>query len=358
MIPVATQEKRPDPAAEPIDRRCWKLLPRRSLFLVLGTYLALLVISLVVSERCNLGFRHPQWRMKQLAVLFDDAARNGSDIVYLGTSRMMAGVIPMEVDRAYAALKPGGTMRGHNLGVELCDWTMMYALLCRYLATAATGPRVVLVEVGMIDANRSQHRLLRNVARPQEVLDFLEEWTLLQSVELMFAVLGRGPQDLVGAAFCSKADARAVLGHAGWVLQTGAVGVSVSNKEAVLRLSLEDVLGKRARMSMDNEEIFGMPRRILKRIAARCEERGIRLLLVHVPHFKEPRLSQSRFDYLNTQGELLEPDYPTLYRPELFHEAVHLNEQGAVELSLEIGRYLAGERWPTVEEWLAGRDAR
>ena len=51
-------------------------------------------------------------------------------------------------------------------------------------------------------------------------------------------------------------------------------------------------------------------------------------------------------------GELIEPDYPALFLPGRYEEGVHLNEDGARELSTQLGRYLAGERWGSVEDWL------
>ena len=321
-------------------------------FRVVAMFLVLFPACLVVSEGLGLNFSHQNERLRELGILFEEARQHPADILYLGSSRTMLGVSPVEVEREYRRLRPDESMRGVNLGFELSDWAVMFSLLSRYLRQVEA-PRVVALEVGLIDAHRKQHRLMKNFVHPGDLPALFGSWSFANWLELGLGVVARGPVDLAFALTMPDLDGQAICKRGGWVEKGGALRHILDRRDKVADTDLVPLLARRARGDINRLNKVELSRRFAKRVAELCDERGVRLVFVHIPQFMEPRLNLHQWEFYRRLGEVLEPDYPRLYRTELYREHVHVNREGAREFSAQIGRFLAGEPVPDIDAWIS-----
>lgn len=326
---------------------------RQRPFQLIGLFLALQLALLVVSESCLLSFRHHSWRLREMRVLLEEATEESTDVLLLGSSRVMAAVQPAVVASTFEALRPGETLVARNLGLEKGDWELVYLLLKRHLRVAGA-PQTLVCEIGQIDITRDRHRLLRNIASPRDLPTLFGDWKLRESIELSLAVLGRGSMDLVLSCIPWDTDRAAIQRDAGWHLYDGTDGIvwALSKQRTAAQ-----VLRDRSQARYDaGDPHTRFLHKYLPRVRALCDEHGIELKLLHVPQFLEGRLSPSQRAFFAAHGDVIEPYYPELYEPACYKEERHLNELGSRRFSAQVGRALAGAPLPSLDDWLARQE--
>jgi hypothetical protein len=322
---------------------------RRRLLWVSGLFLLGLLLCLGASESGRLSFHHPRKRMRELGCAFEMAQDRTPDVLFFGSSRTMVGIRPREVEGSFLSHDGDGNLGGLNFAVEDGNWIMTYALLSRYL-NHLPAPAAIVIEVGVMDRKSDQHRLLRNVVRPQDLAALWGIWPLGESLELTLGVLGRGPMDCLYAGLHPSLHLDSMVEQRGWVPQDWSVAMPLRRNQDPTTEELRTTLSTQS-SPRDEVTVLDTAFHFARRCAELCREYGCRLILLHVPQFLEPPLSQLQTETYTALGEVLKPDYPELYKIALYREIIHLTPAGAVVLSRQVGRYLAGaEPWPTVQE--------
>jgi hypothetical protein len=337
-----------------------------------------------------------------------------ADVLFLGSSRTVRGIVPQAVEEALQeAGEPG--LRALNLAVNGTPRHANYLELADWLEDHAQ-PRIVVVEVGVADVIPWPHEMLprfmgaRDAARVvlerpyywRSARHFRSDPTTREALlarsplhpidraslhlELALEVLGRGPEDMVRAAFgglangwdafhearaggarlgMALATARGSLGNPYWggeppitaeaieqqVADRGWYRVDPESQLArdgkpgvaaqAARVSLEQALERRLKQDLAGSPLYAATRLYTRGIEDLCRSRGIRLVFLFLPGFREERLSGYQEQYYRAAGELYEPDLASLWREELYQDPGHLTIEGARWLSAEIGAWLA-----------------
>ena len=82
-------------------------------------------------------------------------------------------------------------------------------------------------------------------------------------------------------------------------------------------------------------------RRYLQKVAALCQQHGVRLIVHELPEFGAPRLTELQMDFHRQYAELYRPDMEILHRIDFFQDPGHLSTNGARWYSAQLAKYLA-----------------
>lgn len=324
-------------------------------FLCVGCFFLWLALLLALSEWRGWNFCHPTVRLQAIGLLLDAAERDPPRAVFFGSSRTQAGVLPGRV----ASALEGWSARGKpclNLGFPRCNWAMMAALLDRYLDRVAP-PEFVVLEVGKVNLEAEEHRLIRHFLRPADVL---RGWSAtggwFERLERTCAVLGRGPLDLIHCLVIPSSDASVVLEAGGYAPFPGVV-LRDDPSQVLRSWSRERLL--LGRQPAEKSALAASNARDLVAILERCDSLGVRVALLHIPALGEQPMENVFPAVLLGRVSWIEPDYADLFRPELYAGLDHLNGKGAEVFSRQVGRKLAGND-PAIsfDEWLRHQPRR
>jgi hypothetical protein len=201
---------------------------------------------------------------------------------------------------------------------------------------------------------------------------------------ISLAVLGRGPEDIVRAAADGAINAFEAFGRAreageprplakawselgnpywaaeppieastlqqqvqdrGWYRVDPDSELARNGKPGVVarasKVSIEEANAKARTESFDDTPRFGATRLYTRRIAQLCRERGIRLVFMFLPGFREDVMSPSQVEFYRRYGELFAPDMSVLQREENYQDLGHLSIEGARWYSAELARFIA-----------------
>lgn len=206
-----------------------------------------------------------------------------------------------------------------------------------------------------------------------------------RQIELALGVLGRGPEDTARTLFNGLrngwdawqaqhtwAAARAQLANPYWAAppeppvtpetvqqQLDSRGwhrvgperpEAKAGREKVIakagRVSLDDALRTRSTEAIDDSARYRAMLLYSKLLIELCDERGIRLVFMFLPGFRDNLTSPSQQEFYESRSELFQPDFSVLWREENYQDAGHLTIEGAREFSAQLARYLVDHPLP------------
>lgn len=347
-------------------------------------YIALCALAFAWTQREQLGLI-TDGRDATIRELMRDPAP--ADVLFLGSSATARGVIPAEFE-ARARELSGQPWRALNLAPFGAGRHIGFLELERWLEAHAP-PRAVVVEVGVTsDLVGYMHQMLPRFMdasdcvrvvreRPHRFRDAREMSRRLRSpvrfdpwgafaaldrvamhLELALEVLGRGPEDLVRAAFNFARNGGESLYHKPGdstlrstvelqVAEQGYCRIGPESPEGLEGKKL--VLARAAKTPYEeavalawnpdsadefaDESISRAARLYARQMRRLAERHGMRLCFLELPNFRGRPLSPAQVAFYRELGELLEPDKAVLYREESFQDLGHLSVEGATHLS-------------------------
>lgn len=260
------------------------------------------------------------------------------DVLFLGNSHMVNGVLPMELYQDYGIVSYN--MAGYGNSIPLSYWVMRNAL-------DYTNPRVVVLE---IHNTRKTYRLSGSSGDDHKALDvFPLSLNKARAIEDLMS----DPETLSDDGYAYpdlKFEFYFPLGkyHSRWNdldqgdfapspnLEKGAetfAGVSVPEDYYIIdeNLALEE---------------YGFGFEYLRRLIEECQSRGIEVLLTHLPFpaNEEEQMEGNAVWYIADEYgvdflDFVNMDQVADYRTDLF-DSSHLNASGAKKVSDFLGRYL------------------
>jgi hypothetical protein len=357
------------------------------------------------SERLSLC---PDWRFAALRELMKPSTAT-PDVLFLGSSRTVRGVVPAAFERALATDGGAAPLTSLNLAVNGTPRHANYLQLRDWLRDHPA-PKVVCVEVGVPDIIDWPHQMLPRFIDARDALRLVVErpylvetqsaagrhrvndpgfepnvWLQIARtglhIELALNALGRGPEDIVRAGFDGLANAWEEWRHGkglggalgelgnpywateppiepatlaqeiddrGWYRVDPDSELGRNGKRGVERkakqISLEDAIAPTAVLVQDiaKPPRFGATRLYTALLADLCRERGIRLVFMYLPGFRQKDLlSPSQIALYESRGELFVPDLANLQREEMYQDEGHLTIEGAEHYSAELARFVA-----------------
>lgn len=355
-------------------------------------YIALCALAFGLSTRLQLG-QITDARDATLRELMREP--RAADVLCLGSSQTARAILPAEVERC-AAQEGRADWRVLNLAPFGVGRHIGFLQLERWLSLHPA-PKAVVVEVGVTaDLVETMHQMLprymnfgdalRVVARrPYRFRDAKEQarkqrspplldpggvFTALDRVamhlELALEALGRGPEDLVRAAFNlgatrgeslyfrpSEPSLRASV--AAQVAERGFYRVEPESAEALA--GRKKVEKQAARVDYERSlatswdpasepDVFAdgerfLPAREYARALRELTARhGVRLVFLDLPNFRGKPLRPSQLAFYRSLGELVQLDKAVLYREESFQDPGHLSAGGALFASRALAEHL------------------
>jgi hypothetical protein len=359
-------------------------------------YIALCAAALSFSQRRLLGLVTDA-RDGALRELLRDPAP--ADVLCFGSSATARAVRPEALEQRVREAR-GESWRVLNLAPFGVGRHIGLLEFEHWLDTHAA-PRFVVVEVGVTaDLVESMHQMLprymgpgdaaRVVAhRPYRYRDAREQrrrtldppsfdpWGAFTALdrqamhlELALRALGRGPEDVVRAAFnLASTGGDSLYFRPGDPLVRQALEAQVAERGffRVTPESAEGVKGKQTVVqqaaSVDYERAlttswnlaeepdvfaeagsFRAARLYAEALAELAKRRGVRVVFLDLPNFRGKPLRPSQIEFYSALGELVQLDKAVLYREESFQDVGHLSLVGAEHASRELAdRLLALE---------------
>lgn len=355
-------------------------------------YIALCAAAFHVSGRLQLG-QITDGRDATLRELMREPS--AANVLCLGSSQTARAIVPAEVEQRAAQAGRAG-WRVLNLAPFGVGRHIGFLQLARWLSTHPA-PEAVVVEVGVTaDLVETMHQMLprymdvgdalRVVARrPYRFRDAKEQARKQRSpplvdpagvftamdrfamhLELAVEALGRGPEDLVRAAFNLAATSGESLyfrpgepslraSVAAQVAERGFYRVEPDSPEALEgRLKVEQ---QAARVDYERSlatswdparepDVFADAERFLpareyaRALAALTARHNVRLVFLDLPNFRGKPLRASQLEFYRSLGELVQLDKAVLYREESFQDPGHLSVSGATYASHALAEHL------------------
>ncbi len=335
-------------------------------------------------ERLSLA---ADWRYAALRELMLEEAP-APDVIFLGSSRTARGLAPAAFDARWAEVA-GGPVRSLNLAIMGIPKRIGYQQLRSWLRDHEP-PRILCMEMGLPDLAEYPHQMASRFVDPGDALRLVVEQPfdhrgaaeydrrrkrpppfdpggILRSLdrnalhlELALEGLGRGPEDVWRLAYngarnllegrgarpywarwppIHPADLARQVDARGWYRVPPASPEGRQGKEKVARI-LDREPGTRTE-DFDAPGRFRGPRLYARLLAELCRERGIRLVFVDLPGFREDALSPSHVAYHESLAEVFRPDLSRLQREELYQDPGHLSPDGARWFSRRLASFLA-----------------
>jgi hypothetical protein len=367
---------------------------RTAAFYVLLGALAFGVSRMTQLAKCT------DWRLAALRELdqhAEPAFPGAADVLFLGSSRTVRGVMPKAFADEWAALT-GGTCTPRNLAVNGTPRHVNYLQLVDWLERHPV-PETVFVEVGVSDLVYWPHVLLPRFIDARDALRLVTHRPYYSGtsrlservkaaeaggaslgllyeidrfgrhVEMALGVLGRGPEDCARALFnvamnvweggaaldpywseappISEAVVWQQVGELGWYrIPTDtpeyARGLQQVAEKAA-RLSIEEANSKRRQEVLEGAPRYRPTVLYTRLIAELCAERGIRCVFMFQPGFREELPSESQVAFYESLGAWFMPDMAELQRQEYYADVGHLTEAGAELYSRALARFLAAD---------------
>ncbi len=336
----------------------------------------------VVRHRERLGLIE-DWRFAVVRELL--AEEQDADLLFLGTSRTARGIQPVVVEERLAEL--GDEAEAVNLAIVGIARPIAYLLLKDWLRTHAA-PRVVFVETSLADATEWPHQRAADFLGPREALrvalerpyrfasqsafgawrdavgfdpgGFLRGFERARlNVELGVEALGAGPGSCAQALWNRIKSRRAGRGDRPYWRSAEVADLpeilpeTLATQVAARGWYREETSTGREQVSaiaaaddpptydvpFDDPDRFRAVKRYTELLVELCRERGIRLVFLHLPGFRETT-SPAHRAYHAALAEVftLEPEVAS--DPTRYADAGHLSPQGAAWYSKELAEWL------------------
>lgn len=357
-------------------------------------YIALCAAAFHLSGRLQLG-QITDARDATLRELMREP--RAADVLCLGSSQTARAIVPAEVEQS-AARAGRADWRVLNLAPFGVGRHIGFLQLERWLATHPA-PQVVVVEVGVTaDLVETMHQMLPRymdlgdafgvvARRPYRFRDAKEQarkqshpplvdpgglFTALDRfamhLELAVEALGRGPEDLVRAAFNLaatrgeslyfrpgepglRASVAAQVGERGFYRIGPDSPEALEGRRKVEQQASRVDYQRSLATSWDaasEPDVFADPDRFLparqyaRALARLTAKHGVRLVFLDLPNFRGKPLRPSQLEFYRSLGEVVQLDKAVLYREESFQDPGHLSVSGATYASRALAEHLLG----------------
>ena len=326
-------------------------LRRRKLLLTGLAALAIVVAADGLASALRVEYWRPDERFWRVNVYAYQRARLASDVLVVGSSRILFGVSAVRLERELAAAP--GSPSVYNLGQAFGN-ALKNVVILRDVLRSNGCPQIVLLEVSpsLVNGGLEQRRFIAEFATLADLPLLAPELRSKAQLDAYLTSLLAGPV----ALYYHWTDPPTPAMVEGALERQGSRwGERPPQRLKRLGDELVRQRGDQARQALLERfladfTISGVPARALDEIAGMVEGCGTRLLLVRLPSLvpsahEIEAIDRSFQDYVSDFSRRTGIPYYDVraadvgLRPEHFHDFSHLNHAGAERLS----RYLARE---------------